>query len=215
MPEAGNMKTTMHGPASRIPMFSRTQPEGDDESSESDEECTPGEDASTGGVQQPACTPADDVGPDKSSAPEALNEHETIIAVDEENLPQTAKLFEALTTNLEMLSVEGAKYAQAHMMEEAAEAAAEKTAAKEFISTSIAVNLQDIAKRLTRDTKAMAEWERLAAVQEETDPMALAVPSGKPLSMFDTTALPATYTEFTFGDCVPQTGDTSHLPANL
>ena len=32
---------------------------------------------------------------------------------------------------------------------------------------------------------------------------ALAVPTGKPLSIFDPSALPAAFTEFLFGDCVP------------
>ena len=67
-------------------------------------------------------------------APEALNEHETIVAVDDESLPQTARLFEALRPNLEMLSAEGAKFAQAHMKQqsedEVAEAVTQKTATK-------------------------------------------------------------------------------------
>ena len=110
-----------------------------------------------------------------------MNEHETIVAVDEESLPQTARLFEALKTNLETLSAEGAKYAQAHMKQqsgdEVAEAVAQKTAIKELISTTIAVNLQDIARQMAKNKEAKAEWQRLVATQEDTEPTALAVPS--------------------------------------
>ena len=129
------------------------------------------------------------------------------MAVDDESLPQTAKLFEALQTNLEVLTAQGAKFAQAHMKQqsgdEVVEAVAQETAIKELISSTIAVNLQDIARQMAKNIEAKAEWERLAATQEDTEPTALAVPSGCPLSIFDSTALPAAYTEFLFGDCVP------------
>ena len=129
MPEASHIKTTMHGPARRMAMFSRQDPDADngtdDESNNSGEEPaadTIGQDGTTpdhptpaGGVPELAGTTLDDPGPDKNCAPERLNEHETIVAVDEESLPQTARLFEALKTNLETLSAEGAKFAQAQM----------------------------------------------------------------------------------------------------
>ena len=234
MPEASNVKTTMHGPASRMHMFSRQEPDAhngtDDESNNSGEQppadtiglagTTPDEhagdvaqlagttpDEPAGDVPQLAGTTPDDPGLDKNCVPEALNEHETIVAVDEESLPQTARLFEALKTNLETLSVEGAKFAQAQMKEqsgdEVVEAVAQKTAIKELISTTVAVNLQDIARQMAKNKEAKAEWERLVAAQEEKEPTALAVPTGEPLSIFDSTALPAAYTEFLFGDCVP------------
>ena len=41
------------------------------------------------------------------------------------------------------------------------------------------------------------------ASQEDKEPTALAVPSGKLLSLLDSTTLPAAYIEFLFGDCVP------------
>ena len=111
-------------------MFSRQEPDADngidDESNNSGDEptsaetpgqngTTPGDPGPAGGVPQPAGTTPDDPGPDQNCAPEALNEHETIVAVDEESLPQTARLFEALKTNLETLSAQGAKFAQAQM----------------------------------------------------------------------------------------------------
>ena len=222
MPEASNVKTTMHGPASRMHMFSRQEPDAnngtDDNSNNSGDEptpaetpgqngTTPGDPAPAGGVSQPAGTTPDDPEPATNSAPEVLNEYETIVAVDEESLPQTVKLFEALKTNMETLSAEGAKFAQAHMKQqsgdEVAEAITQKTAIKMLVSSTIAVNLQDIARQMTKNQKAKAEWERLGATQEDTEPTALAVPSGRPLSIFDSTAFPTAYTEFLFGDCVP------------
>ena len=167
MPEASHVKTTMHGPASRMAMFSRQEPDADngtdDESNNSGEQppadtiglagTTPDEPA--GDAAQLAGTTPIDPGVDKNCVPEALNEHETIVAVDEESLPQTARLFEALKTNLETLSVEGAKFAQAQMKEqsgdEVVEAVAQKTAIKELISTTVAVNLQDIARQLGQE----------------------------------------------------------------
>ena len=129
------------------------------------------------------------------------------MVVDEERLPGAAKLPKALKTNMETLSAEGAKFAQAHIKQQSedqvAEAVAQKTSIKELISSTIAVNLQDIAQQMAKNKEAKAEWERLVAAQEDTEPTALAVPSGKPLSMFDSTALPAAYTEFLFGGCVP------------
>ena len=56
---------------------------------------------------------------------------------------------------------------------------------------------------MAKNKEAKTEWERLVAAQEEKEPTALAVPTGEPLSIFDSTALPAAYTEFLFGDCVP------------
>ena len=222
MPEVEKVKTTMHGPASRMHMFSRQEPDADkgidvesdscgeeNTSAETPEQndTTPADPDSAGGVSQTCGTTPDAPGSDKHCAPEALNEHETIVAVDEESLPQTSKLFEALKTNLETLTAEGAKYAQAHMKEqsggEVAEASAQKTAIKELLSSTIAVNLQDIARQMSKNKAARAEWERLVAAQEDTEPTALAVPTGRPLSIFDSTALPAAYTEFLFGDCVP------------
>ena len=82
------------------------------------------------------------------------------------------------------------------------QAVTQQAAIREQVAT-IAVSMQDIAQTLRKSKEAKAEWERLVATQEEKEPSALAVPTGKPLSIFDSTALPAAYTEFLFGDCVP------------
>ena len=86
-------------------------------------------------------------------------------------------------------------------------ATAQKIAAQEVMRKVVAVDMQDIAKHLQRTTVGRGAMEQIAAFQEKSaNPnlvQALAVPTGKPLSMFDSAALPAAYTEFLFGDCVP------------
>ena len=106
------------------------------------------------------------------------------------------------------LDAEAAKHAQAEMQqrsgEDAASAIAEQVASKEFVRTTIAVDLRDIASRMCRSSQARVEVESLftaqAANEEAPARQALAVPTGKPLSIFDPQALPAAYTEFLFGD---------------
>jgi hypothetical protein len=84
-------------------------------------------------------------------------------------------------------------------------AVAAQVASKEFVRTSIAVDMIDIAKQLSKSSPG--RLQSLAAAQGENEQMkpeqALAVPTGKPLSIFDPPSLPAAYTEFLFGDCVP------------
>ena len=72
---------------------------------------------------------------------------------------------------------------------------------------NVAVYMIDIAKQLSKSSSGRSGMQRIAAYQEDSDNTnlreALAVPIGKPLSIFDASALPAAYTGFTFGDCVP------------
>ena len=113
---------------------------------------------------------------------------------------------------MDRLNSEAAKVAAAHVQqvstaESKAEVASPEVAAKEVIRTSIAVDMTEIARQLVKTSSGRADLESLVASQgehEQQEPRnALAVPTGKPLSMFDPSALPAAYTEFLFGDCVP------------
>ena len=65
----------------------------------------------------------------------------------------------------------------------------------------------DIARRITRSSRTSAELQSPGAVGSENHQEkpweALAVPTGRTLSIFDPSSLPAAYTEFLFGDCVP------------
>ena len=141
MPETNNVKTTMRGPASRMHMFSRQGPDADngtdDESNNSGDgptpaetpgqnATTPGDPGSAGGVPPPA------------GAPAVLNEHETIVGVDEESLPQTARMFEALKTNLETPSAEGAKLAQSRVGQQSEDEVAEVAAQTQPLKSSSA-----------------------------------------------------------------------------
>ncbi|MEO2236627.1 MAG: hypothetical protein ABGW95_00045, partial [Candidatus Poseidoniia archaeon] len=187
----------MHGPANRIPMFARQEPDSGADSSS-------GEEGSGGGEQPPADTDAQ-----LAPAPE-LNEDETAIGMDEQSCPKPLRLFEAWHATMGRLSAEAAKFAQAQVQQgssDGAPVAARRAAAEELVRSSVAVDMIDVAKQMGKSSGGRAELERMAAAQsedEQLEPMqALAVPSGKALSIFDPSALPAAYTEFLFGDCVP------------
>ena len=143
--------------------------------------------------------------------PEPLNEHETIIGVDEDSCPKPLRLFEAWHASMTKLDAEAAKFAQAEMQQRSgkdlASATTTQVASKEYVRSSIAVDMGDIAQRILKSTEQRAELQSLLAGQAENEKLppqeALAVPTGKPLSIFDPQALPAAYTEFLFGDCVP------------
>ena len=152
MPETMSTKTTMHGPANRIPMFSRQASDGGSDSSGGEEGSGGGEqppadtDAGSGGGEQP---PADT---DAQLAPAVeLNEDETVIGMDEQSCPEPLRLFEAWTTTMDKLSAEAAKFAQAHAQQgslDSAPAAAQRAAAEEVVRSTVAVDMIDIAKRM-------------------------------------------------------------------
>ena len=121
-------------------------------------------------------------------------------------------------TKMQLMAVEVTKVARAALKEGLVERATQEMAATEQ-ATRIAVDLQDIMKRLMRgDKKAKLEEmvsEYRKAVAPATDEQkdrssasqpaleALAVPSGTPLSTFDPNTYPACYPEYLYGDCVP------------
>ena len=143
---------------------------------------------------------------------ETLNENETIIGISEESCPKPLKLFEVWSASMQKLNAEAAKFAQAEMKqrsgdEHSAATALQPTVCAEMVRTSVAVDMIDIARNLSRSSKHRAELQSLVTAQSENEEKtpweALAVPTGKPLSIFDPSALPAAFTEFLFGDCVP------------
>ena len=73
MPEINSVRTTMHGPANRIPMFNRDDKQVIDTDSESDEQENAGVDSHHAGP----------IGEHADLPLEPLNEQETIIGVDE------------------------------------------------------------------------------------------------------------------------------------
>ena len=220
MPEAADVRTTMHGPANRIPLFSRQEEQEDQDGGgdSSDEEQGDGADlhraaatVANASNDKVAFALGESVGEDSDPPAEPLNEHETIIGVVEDSVPKALRLFEAWNASVERLNAEAAKFAQAELKQregdDSASAIARQVGTKELVRTSIAVDMIDIAKQMSKSSKTLADLEMLAAAQsanEKKEPLqALAVPTSKALSIFDPSALPAAYPEFLFGDCVP------------
>jgi len=215
MPEAARIHTTMQGPANRFAMTHR-QEDGNDEKEKTDSDADADASEESGDDAHHAAQP-NGVDPHhaafhNSLPPETLNENETIIGISEESCPKPLKLFEAWTASMQKLDAEAAKFAQAEMKQRrggqhSAATAMQQTACTEMVRTSVAVDMIDVARHLSRTSKHRAELQSLVTAQSENEEKtpweALAVPTGKPLSIFDPPALPAAFTEFLFGDCVP------------
>ena len=92
---------------------------------------------------------------------EELNEHETIIGIDEQSCPKPLRLFQAWNASMEKLDAQAAKFAQANMQhiagDDGAHVAAQKVATKEFVRNSIAVDIIDIAKQMAKTSGARGE----------------------------------------------------------
>jgi hypothetical protein len=209
VPEAANVQTVLHGPANRVPMSHRQEMDDSDYDNDNDND---GGDSGVDAPHAPQAPTAAAANPD-AVLPEVLNENETIIGIGQDSCPKPLRLFEAWNANMSKLNAEAAKVAQAEMQKRCggehptASSLVTQVASKELVRTSIAVDMIDIAKGLSKSSKTRAELQSLVTGQTETEQLqpqeALAVPSGKPLSIFDASALPAAYTEFLFGDCVP------------
>ena len=125
---------------------------------------TPGNNS---GDPNPAETPGDNL------PAEELNEHETIIGVDEQSCPKPLRLFQAWTAIMEKPNAEAAKFAQANAQQAARDErthlATQKTAAEELVRASIAVDMIDIAKQIAKSNCGRGELERLAAAQTDNE----------------------------------------------
>ena len=84
------------------------------------------------------------------------------------------------------VNAEAAKFAQATLQQASAQnsatAIAKQVATKEFVRTTIAVDMADVARQMTKSNKNYAELQSLAAAQSENEQkqpqQALAVPTG-------------------------------------
>ena len=69
------------------------------------------------------------------------------------------------------LNTEAAKWAQARLEQRSgqnvATAVAKEVATKEFVRTTIAVDMGDVARQMSRSSKTCAELEHIAAAQSE------------------------------------------------
>ena len=221
MPEAAGIHTTMQGPTNRIPLTHRHEQDDSESDSSDDAKKDGGVDSQHTASQRDSLRPDGDDAHHANSerdhleSPEQLNENETIIGVNDESCPRPLRLFEAWREGMTRINTEAAKFAQAEAQRHNSDeplasrqvAVVKQIAAKEMVRTSIAVDMIDVARRMTKSIPTRAEMQSLMTAQTEHEQQmpleALAVPSGKPLSMFDPCALPAAYTEFLFGDLVP------------
>ena len=185
MPETETMRTTMDGPASRHSQFG-PNPEED---SDGDEDV---DDASTVATDAPT-----DVAT-IASQEDRTNDFEAVIGIDTASEEQEVHLFMTMKTKLDLLTSEAQKMANAATPAE--EAPTAEVAAQEQCKR-IVVDLQDIAKRLSK-THAQ-RLEALVTGHAHPNVEALAVPSGAPMSTFHAATYPAAYLEFQVGDCTP------------
>ena len=212
MPETAEMNTTMHGPANRIPMFHRAEKDEHETDNIDGIHLEDTNDPSSAMHAAAADMHADSGNEDELLRSEPLNENETVLGIGEDTCTKPLRLFEAWNANMTKLNAEAAKVAQATLQqrdsggEDSADAAMRISAAKELVRTTVAVDMIEVARTLAKSNKHRAEVEALVTAQAHNENIApaqaLAVPSGKPLSMFDPSALPSAYTEFLFGDCL-------------
>ena len=110
-----------------------------------------------------------------ASSPEPLNENETVIGISEESCPKPLRLFEAWNASMSKLSAQAAKFAQAEMQQHsgdehsAVSSVAKQDVAKEVVQTSIAVDMIEIARGLTRSKANRAELQSTVAAQAENE----------------------------------------------
>ena len=159
VPEAADIKTTLHGPGNRVPMCSRQAPESDADSDTENE---------AGDSSEPhAAAAAGDVTEERQTLPpEELNEHETVIGIDQESPPLPLRLFGAFRAKMDVLRAEAGKLAQAQMREQSREdatAAAAAAGAKQHV-LRIAVDMAEIAKKMGKNDGGTLELEALAAI---------------------------------------------------
>ena len=176
VPEVAQIHTTMHGPANRVAMTHREEKErdegGDSEASaDSEASDASGDDAHHAAL--PGGVDSHHAASHNSLPQETLNENETIIGVSEDSCPKPLRLFEAWSASMRKLDAEAAKFAQAELQQRrgdqhSAEAALQQTACKEMVRTSVAVDMIDVARRLSRTSINRAELQSLVAAQSES-----------------------------------------------
>ena len=187
MPETATMRTTMDGPASRHSQFGPNPEEATD-----DDEDDHGGDASTAATNAPT-----DVAR-QACIEDRTNDFETVIGVDTASEEPEIHLFNTMENKLELLTAEAQKLVRAAAK---AEEAPTTAVAAEEQCKRIVVDLQDIAKKLSKTNPH--RLEALVTGRAHPNVEALAVPSGEPMSTFHAATLPAAYVEFQFGDCAP------------
>ena len=188
LPEVENIRATMDGPAKRQSLFSSGLDTEDAELAEVDEtEDTSGQTATI----SHECTQVDEDG---------LGQ--VLIGLDPAQDPEPARLFSALKFKLDSLEKEGTKLAASQRkpdMDSENMTFQADIAAQTWKCRKIAVDAQTILNKLK--TVDPAKYERQLLDAEE--PKVLAVPSGKPLNMYDPSTWSKCFVHFLYGDCAP------------
>ena len=224
MPEVDHVKTTMDGPASRRTLFSTDVDAGgavvvtDDESAGGESEDRDFESSSVLrgatktvlGSDPPhvAANAGADAGQCTADEPSAsdTNAYEAVVGIDPEGHGdfEYLKHFEAMQVKLQLLNAEATKLSQAAASKPTSDVDAAQVGSEEHVRR-IALDIQDVMKRLTKKNKAVLDQvvQSHDDLQKEEPGDALAVPTNKPLSVFQAASYPACFTEFFYGDCAP------------
>ena len=128
------------------------------------------------------------------------NEYQTVIGIHHEGDPGPVQHFRAFQSKMEVVRKEAQALAAAALRRQDAndvEAATAEAGAREHLRR-VAVDLHDVARELNqpRNRHQLEAFARAEQQQGMSPSQALAVPSGKPLSLFDAQALPAAFPEF-------------------
>ena len=134
---------------------------------------------------------------------------QVMIAVDYEQDPKPAQLFQALQKKLEYLQKEARKVKQncSKDLWQDVTAVVREVGQQEKCNRLV-IDLQDTMKKLLRESKNMDDIaECLLQANAGVHIDALAVPTGEVLSSFDPRTFPSCFTEFYYGDAVPGLAD--------
>ena len=128
-----------------------------------------------------------------------LNQFETPLGLDPTNAPDVVQHLVAFKTQIQ-LAAKAQQRARADPDAESVEAATARAAAEEECYRAV-VDLKAAAGKLNN-----IQFQKQAAYMDRVS-KALLVPSGKALSMFDPATWTKCFSEFWFGDCLPNDTD--------
>jgi len=198
MPEVERYAATRRGPGTIRDPLDAAQPDDDasDElaDDESGEECAPGNEAEH--------APRSDERPADTKSDELLNQFETPIGVDPTAAPDFVQHVAAFKAQLELVQ-DASKHLRADSVaqpvdQDSTSATVTAQAAAEEVRYRAVVDLREAAQKLDKH-----RFEEKAKLLECANNKALFVPSGKAMSMFSPHTWSKCFSEFWYGDCLP------------
>ena len=193
MPEVDRYRSTRSGPGTiRDPLDAAKEYDNasDELSEKSGDECdAQGQDGQCGDNEQhPSSLPAD----------MQLNSFETPLGLDPTASPDFVQHVAAFKAQLDLVRshVESGRRAAKDASEDQAAATAQAAAEEECFRA--VVDLREAAQRLDKH-----KFEEKAKLLDCVDHKAVLVPSGQALSMFNSATWTECFSEFWFGDCLP------------